>query len=215
MNLLHIGSIIILVILVIHVFFVNVVEFPYRHLIKTPGNFNSDANSNSNFNANANANANEDEIDRLKASYTGTNTNAYKQDPSTDFNEMRLVPDNLLSTIGGDEDGNGNEKVTNKLPTDHLIQQAVYDPKSDYPVAAANQDVYEKDADFGTEQTNIGQYFSSNPGAFMNDERHNAYVPDTNVWDKQGEQMFQKEAARPKDELQAYNLDDYKGNSSI
>ena len=115
--------------------------------------------------------------------------------------EAEMNPEDL-----GDEMRNKLRKefITDKLPP-QLVQQAVYDPEYKQSIAPVNQDLYEKNADFGNEQTNVSQFFAANPGAFFNQQRHNAYVPDTVDWNKQGEQLYGNMVNAPTVEVSAYN----------
>lgn len=99
-----------------------------------------------------------------------------------------------------------SKKISNKLP-DAMVQQVIRnEPVSD--VQASNSLMYEKDADFASERTNIAQFVSSNPSAFFGDLRNNAYVPDVNVWNEQGAQMYNDlVTTRPNKTLNAANFE--------
>lgn len=93
--------------------------------------------------------------------------------------------------------------ITNKLP-DKFVQQAVYDPEQTYPIAPSNADLYEKTADFGTEQTNVAQFFASNPQLLQRDCC--VYVPDVDQWNMRGTQMYNNMLNGPRAQLTPYNI---------
>lgn len=104
--------------------------------------------------------------------------------------------------------------ITDELPqgdyNKRFVQQAVYDPNSAAgSIVAANQDIYDKPADFGNEQTNVAQFFASNPGAFVNDQRHTAYVGDAANWNDQGKQLYSQMLNAPHATIQAFNCDQH------
>lgn len=56
----------------------------------------------------------------------------------------------------------------------------------DHPVQAQNYHINEMEAEFGSEYTNLPEFFSQNPEMFMQ-EIHNPYVPDAVTWSEKGE----------------------------
>ena len=120
------------------------------------------------------------------------------------------TPGNIVQNLGETKviSSSSHETISNKLPV-HLDSaiQLQYHPAG-LDVKASNDMIYEKDADFGSDQTNVAQFFSSNPEAFLKDNRHTAYVPDVNVWNEQGSQMYNDLVTmRPYKTLNASNFE--------
>lgn len=158
MKLIQTLSVIILVLFCAHFIMVNVLNIPYRDLVKTPGHI-----------------------------------------------ELSSIESQLKSDFGVSQQGG---KITNLLP-DKFIEQAIYDPNRERSgeVSPANEGLYDKEADFGNEQTNISQFFATNPGVFFNDQRHNAYVPDVAQWSSAGNTMYTQMINAPRSQINPYGYD--------
>lgn len=66
----------------------------------------------------------------------------------------------------------------------HLIPQVEHTPVYSEPLAH-NQNVTEKEAQFGSEQTNLETFFKSNQDLFLDANRHSSYVPDVSEWNEE------------------------------
>jgi len=121
--------------------------------------------------------------------------------------EENVSLNDLEETLRKDLSRNEPEKVTNRLP-DPLVQQVKINEPHPINVEPSNATLYEKDAEFGSDRTNIAQFVSSNPTAFYGDLRHDAYVPDVNSWNQQGSQMYNDLVqSRPNQTLQPANFE--------
>lgn len=80
------------------------------------------------------------------------------------------------TTIGGPAP-TGGENVTTL---------SVYNEKQK-GVLPSNHDLFEKPADFGSDVTNINQFYKNNPDVF---NKSNNYVPDTVSWENQGQELY-------------------------
>lgn len=77
------------------------------------------------------------------------------------------------------------------------IIPAVLIPNDNNTVVAENYDFPEKEAEFLSESTNIGEWFRSNPALFFNDQRHNTYVPDAESWNERSKDMYITQLNQP------------------
>jgi hypothetical protein len=70
-----------------------------------------------------------------------------------------------------------------------------------------NQDVFEKQADFGSDVTNIRHFYKNNPEVFGKILGNNEV---TNVadWERQSKEMFQNLQQKPTGPIQAFNYED-------
>jgi hypothetical protein len=75
---------------------------------------------------------------------------------------------------------------------DNVTTLAIYDPNLK-GVAPSNQDLYEKKVDFGSEITNISQFYCNNPEIF---QKTMTYVPDVTKWNDMGKQMYDDQMYR-------------------
>lgn len=178
MDLLNSFAVIVLTLFMIHYVMVNVLNIPFKDLVRAPGIVGNHG------------------LNNVKVDDKVSQSQSQSQRP-----ELAGMEAELKASFGVGEIGSG-------LPDPFRIQ-AVYDPERDrnYPVAAANEEIYEKEAEFGNEQTNVSQFFALNPGAFFNDQRHNAYVPDVSTWNHGGQQLFSQMVNAPRQLLQASNFD--------
>jgi len=178
MDLFQTFAVIIIILFIVHYIMVNVLNIPFKDLIKTPGQIQ-------------------------------INGNSKDQDQDLGHEQgMKLseINNNLRKEFGlSDQLGQGD---TSNAPT-KFLEQAIYDPTRErtHSVDPANNAIYEKEAEFGSEQTNISQFFATNPGVFLNNERHNAYVPDTSVWSQQGSNLYTDLLNSARVPLQPYGYD--------
>jgi hypothetical protein len=90
------------------------------------------------------------------------------------------------------------------------VQQAVYNEQAKGVVPINQEYGSEQVAQFGNEQTDVAQFFKVNQSAFFNDQRHNAYVPNVNSWNEQGNTMHSTHLNEPRTELAAANNDAFR-----
>lgn len=179
MPLLQSFATIILGILVAYFVLVNVLDIPFtKDLVKSPGDITKHLT-----------------IDKLNSL------------PESDEISLNEVEESLRKTFSPtDRFRSAEDKLTNKLPPS-LVPQVLYD-QSPLDIKPSNDILYEKDADFGSDRTNISQYVSSNPSAFYGDLKNTAYVPDVNVWNEQGSKMYNDLInMRPNNTLNAFNYE--------
>lgn len=80
-------------------------------------------------------------------------------------------------------------------------------------VLPQNHDLFDKPADFGSDVTNINQFYRNNPELFHQGNQNGgaskgaAYVPNVSDWEAQGHAMQQQMANQPQEEVNAYNFD--------
>jgi len=129
---------------------------------------------------------------------------------SLDESKRELDREYNLTSLEAVPSQDGGNLITNRLP-DPFIEQAVYTENSPVDTKPSNYDLFDKEADFGSEQTNVSQFFASNPTLFMNDQRHNAYVKDVSSWNQMGDCMFAERMNQPATSIQAYNYQDQCG----
>lgn len=92
---------------------------------------------------------------------------------------------------------NGNNNIT------HL---SVFNDQAK-GILPVNHDLFEKTADFGSDITNINQFYKNNPEVF-NRGQTQAYVPDVTQWDTQGKEMFDTLSNRaPHRVINPYNFE--------
>ena len=76
-------------------------------------------------------------------------------------------------------------QINNRIPN-HLISQLHKVEPHDYHVEAANQSVRERECQFGSEKTNLEQFFKANPDLFLDTDQystHKPYVPYSHEWE--------------------------------
>jgi hypothetical protein len=105
------------------------------------------------------------------------------------------------------------KKVTNQLQ----IQQdasthagtSVFNPHA-IGVLPQNQDIFEKQADFGSDVTNIRQFYQNNPEVFSKILGSQNQTQVTNVadWEHQSKEMFQSIQQKSAGPIQAANFED-------
>lgn len=83
-----------------------------------------------------------------------------------------------MTTIGGPAQP-GGENVT---------QLSVFNEQAK-GVLPVNHDLFEKPADFGSDVTNVNQFYRNNPDIF---DRSVAHVPDAVAWHTQSQELFNK-----------------------
>lgn len=122
--------------------------------------------------------------------------------PALDEIELKLRKE-----FGLDEGSQMAEKL--QLLPDALVQQAVYNEHTK-GVLPQNQDLgSQQNAQFGNEQTNVAEFFQSNPAAFLTDQRHTAYVPNVDNWNKQGQDLYDQHMNAPRQMISAANNHQY------
>lgn len=195
MELLQTFAVLILVLFIVHFVMVNVLKIPFKDLVKVPGMEEGLHNIKSEPSMLTQA-----QLDAIQHDNEVTSLSGIEQQLRKDFG---------IADLDHQKQKQQGGMITNVLNTDKLVEQAIYDPNRERTntVAPSNQDIYEKEADFGNEQTNISQFFATNPGVFFNDQRHNAYVPDVTQWGQQGTQMYSELVNAPRAQLQAYGYD--------
>ena len=102
-----------------------------------------------------------------------------------------------------DEIENGIRKelgISNKLPIEglknesdtgselNLTGKSVFNPDTK-GIVPSNHDLFEKKADFGSDVTNINQFYQNNPDVF---NKTMARVSDVTGWNNKGNDMYQK-----------------------
>jgi hypothetical protein len=100
--------------------------------------------------------------------------------------------------------------ITNKLPAagpDAAVNPhtAIFSPNTE-GILAMNQDIYEKQADFGSDVTNIKQFYKNNPEVFSKILGQKAV---TNVadWEQQSKELFATAQATNSGPIQAANFE--------
>jgi hypothetical protein len=90
----------------------------------------------------------------------------------------------------------------------NVTELAVFDEQSK-GVLAVNHDLFEKPANFGSDITNINQFYRNNPEIFDKSMNGGAYVPDVESWANQGQELYdtmsQKTHQGP---VKGYNYED-------
>ena len=185
MNLGQTSATVLLGIFAAYVIMVNILEIPYKDIIRSPGR--SGASS-------------------MPKPPTLTRQELEKIEHN---NEQSCMEKELRQEFGVELDQATLQDLPEKkcdYITNQLVQQAVYDPKQTAcGPNPSNQDIYEKEALFGSEQTNVSQFFSNNPGAFFNTQRHNSYVPDVSKWNIEGDRLYTERVNDTKQQINAYN----------
>lgn len=111
--------------------------------------------------------------------------------------------------------------VSNKLPAagpDASVhpQSSIFSSTaaSANDVNALNQDIYEKQADFGSDVTNINQFYKNNPEVFSKILGQTAV---TNVadWERQSKELFDSAQSAPAGPIQAANFESNFNLSSL
>lgn len=87
---------------------------------------------------------------------------------------------------------------------ENLTQLSVYNDEAK-GVLPVNHDLFEKPANFGSDITNINQFYRNNPEIF---ERSMTTAPDAAGWYTQSQDMFNSLANEaPNDQISAYNFE--------
>lgn len=71
-------------------------------------------------------------------------------------------------------------------------------------VLPSNHDIFDKPADFGSDVTNINQFYKNNPDIF---EKSHINVPNVTEWSDQGKQLFNAIANSEQGPINAYNFE--------
>ena len=88
----------------------------------------------------------------------------------------------------------------------NITQLSVFDDQAK-GIVPVNHDLFEKTADFGSDVTNINQFYKNNPEIFDRGQGQ-AYVPDVNQWDTQGKELFNTLSHSPLHaEINPYNFE--------
>ena len=195
MSLLQTSASIILVILVIHILMHNVINLPFKDIVQAPGRRNIESATPSGLS--------KKDLEKIEEDNESTSLGTIEMRLREQYGVNGAPTANAAAALK--ISGGVADKITNRLP-DSLVEQSVYNPKADTNgINASNHNIYEKEAAFGNEQTNVAQFFSANPSAFFNGQRHNSYVPDVNNWNHQGSQMFEKLRTQSPGAINAYN----------
>jgi hypothetical protein len=100
--------------------------------------------------------------------------------------------------------------VTNKLPEhpDASLHagSSVFNPHTT-GILPQNQDIFEKQANFGSDVTNIKQFYQNNPEVFGKILGQNE-VTNVSDWERQSKEMFQTAQQKPAGPIQAANFED-------
>jgi hypothetical protein len=102
------------------------------------------------------------------------------------------------------------DKITNRLPAagpDAALHPntSIFSPNVE-GIAASNQDIYDKQADFGSDVTNITQFYKNNPEVFSKILGHHAV---TNVadWEQQSKALYNTAQTATGGPIQAANFE--------
>lgn len=202
MSLLQTSASIILVILVIHILMHNVINLPFKDIISAPGKRDIGSEETP-------ARLTKKDLEKIEEDNESTSLGTIEMRLREQYgvNDASAAATNAAAAVSANRSISGglSDKITNRLP-ESLIEQSVYNPNANAnAITASNHNMYEKEAAFGNEQTNVAQFFSANPSAFFNGQRHNSYVPDVNNWNHQGSQMFEKLRTQAPGAINAYN----------
>jgi hypothetical protein len=114
------------------------------------------------------------------------------------------------SVVHGPSVANGPSEVSNQLPEvfDASVHNgsSVFNPNS-IGILPQNQDIFEKQANFGSDVTNIKQFYQNNPEVFSKILGTNTV---TNVadWERKSKEMFQSVQQNSSGPIQAANFED-------
>lgn len=87
---------------------------------------------------------------------------------------------------------------------ENVTQLAVYNDKAT-GVLPVNHDLYEKPAEFGSDVTNINQFYRNNPEIF---EKSMTTAPDADMWHNQSQDMFRDLVNQaPNTQIHAWNFE--------
>jgi hypothetical protein len=71
-------------------------------------------------------------------------------------------------------------------------------------ILPSNHDIFDKTADFGSDVTNINQFYKNNPDIF---EKSHINVPNVTEWSDQGKQLYNAVANSKQGPINAYNFE--------
>ena len=90
----------------------------------------------------------------------------------------------------------------------NLTALSVYDEQAK-GVLPVNHDLFEKPSDFGSDITNISQFYRNNPDLFDKSMNGGAYVPDVTQWNTQGKELYDNMSQHThQGPVQGYNYKD-------
>jgi hypothetical protein len=80
-------------------------------------------------------------------------------------------------------------------------------------IVPSNHDLFEKQADFGSDVTNINQFYTNNPDIF---EKSSTYVPDATTWDNMGKELYDAQSqAKHQGPINAANYENGLGQTPL
>lgn len=75
-------------------------------------------------------------------------------------------------------------------------------------ILPVNHDLFEKPANFGSDVTNISQFYRNNPELFHKDTtKANVYVPNVTEWDAKGKELFTQQQNLVQGPINPYNYE--------
>ena len=118
------------------------------------------------------------------------------------FIALVIVIIRIVSGLSSDKVAAPQTSVTGQQPDSQVLGSAAYNPDA-VGVLPLNHDNFEKPATFGSDVTNINQFYRSNPEVFHGKARVN--VPNPADWDSQASAMFSITDNAPQGPINAYN----------
>ena len=154
MNLAQTSATIILSLFLAYIILFNILEIPYKDIIKTPGLSQAEAINEKQLTKEELAKIEKDNESLANASLSDIEMNLRKE-----FGVANEKPNGVSDGNLTCQPRNDRKFITNKLPetVPGEVMGAVYNPEYQVGCQAANQDLYEKEALFGSEQTNVAQ----------------------------------------------------------
>ena len=132
--------------------------------------------------------------------------------PSTGITEQAFIHDNPGTNVespharivlGGNSGACLSSTEKGKCNTDDTQIHSVYN-KQAKGVLPSNHDIFDKPADFGSDVTNINQFYKNNPDIF---EKSHINVPNVTEWSDQGKQLYNAVANSKQGPINAYNFE--------
>jgi hypothetical protein len=137
---------------------------------------------------------------------------ANKAIPSTGITEQALVQDkpelsvqtpHARNVLGGHSGSCLSTTENGKCNTDDTQIHSVFN-KQAKGILPSNHDIFDKPADFGSDVTNINQFYKNNPDIF---EKSHINVPNVTEWSDQGKQLYNAVANSKQGPINAYNFE--------
>ena len=131
------------------------------------------------------------------------------------FNNQKVASDSVIRKVTAMDTMEITDEIKPASISVHIAatEPAAFEPAEPVAIAkdgkipqASNEDLFEKTANFGSDITNISQFYKNNPELFNRVTYTTA--PDAVAWDHQSDKMHREHLAERSSILYGYNFED-------